>query len=138
MTENLQVEIVSPEQLVFSKQADAITVPGLEGYFTIMGEHAPIMSILKPGFITVEADKNKSTFYVGGGFADISPAGITILAEETKTSADFNSEEIQAAILDAQTKLEAADGHEEISFAQATLDGFKNLADEVGHMKPFG
>jgi len=138
MGENIQVEIVSPEQLVFSEQADSITVPGLEGYFTIMGEHAPIMSILKPGFITVNAGKGKSTFYVAGGFADISPAGITILAEETKTSADFNSEEIQAAILDAKTKLETADGHEEISFAQATLDGFKNLADEVGHMKPFG
>ncbi len=138
MSEAIKVEIVSPENLVFSKEANSITVPGSEGYFTVMGEHAPLMTILKPGFVTVEQDKEKISFYVGGGFADVSPEGVTILAEIAKTSADYSDEEIQSAIILAKESLKTADGHEEVGAAQALLDGFSNFADEVKHMKPSG
>ena len=136
MSEAIKVEIVSPENLVFSKEASSITVPGSEGYFTVMGDHAPLMTILKQGFVTVEHDKEKTSFYVGGGFADVSPEGVTILAEIAKTSSDYSHEEIQNAIISAKESLKQAEGYEETSVAQELLDGFINLADEVKHMKP--
>ncbi len=138
MSEAIKVEIVSPEQLVFSQDASSVTVPGVEGYFTVMGEHAPLMSILKHGFVTVQADKDTKSFYVGGGFVDVSPKGVSILAEVAKTSADFSEEQIQQEIKIAKEQLQKAKDADETSVAQAILDGFSNFADEVKNMRPSG
>ena len=55
----------------------SVTVPGAEGYFTVLGDHAPLMTTLKPGFITVDRQRPApaTSFYVRGGFADVSPEG---------------------------------------------------------------
>ena len=126
--QEIKIEIVSPENLVFSKSASAISIPGQEGYFTVMGEHAPLMTTLKPGFISVEDDKGETrTFYVQGGFADISPDGVTILAEQAKGSADFALADVEAAIVQAQQILDKAEELADKDHAQNTLDGWKNL-----------
>ncbi len=138
MAEAIKVEIVSPESLVFSQDVNSVTVPGSEGYFTIMGEHAPLMSILKPGFVTVVQDKDDSSFYVGGGFVDVSPDGVSILAEIAKTSADFSVEQIEQEIENAKKQLQLSKNDEDTGVAQAVLDGFNNFADEVKNMKPSG
>ena len=99
MADSLKIDIVSPERLVISEQARSVTVPGAEGYFTVMGDHAPLMTTLKPGFITVTDTANVAhVFYVRGGFADVAPTGLTILAEEARPVADFNRTEIEALI----------------------------------------
>ena len=131
MAQTIKVEIVSPENLLFSETVNAVSVPGVEGYFTIMGEHAPLMSILKPGFVNIEADKDKKSFYVGGGFADISAKGVTILAEEAKSSADFDAKEIDIAIKQAEELLAKAETPEAKNAAQALVDGWKNLKLEL-------
>ena len=96
MADGVKIEIVSPERLVISEQARSVTVPGAEGYFTVLGDHAPLMTTLKPGFITVTDTANVAhVFYVRGGFADIAPASLTILAEEARPVADFNRTEIE-------------------------------------------
>ncbi|VAW21710.1 ATP synthase epsilon chain [hydrothermal vent metagenome] len=127
MAATITIEIVSPEHLVLSEEAQSVSVPGQEGYFTVMGEHAPLMTTLKPGFITVVAGSGTRTYYVQGGFADISPDGVTILAEVAKTGEDFDRSEIDAAILAAQAELEKAEGLHERDLAQNMLDGWKNL-----------
>src|SRR5690606_30076331 len=101
--------------------------PGREGYFTVMGDHAPLMTILKPGFVTVNSAGGGRTFYVRGGFADVSPEGLTILAEEARTGGDFSRTEVETAIRSAQEELAAAESAEAKSAAQATLDGWMNL-----------
>src|SRR5690606_25507405 len=109
MAEGVKVEIVSPEVLVLSAEARSVVVPGAEGYLTVMGDHAPLMTVLKPGFVTVvdTSGANKS-FFVGGGFADISDAGVTILAEEARPASEFGRTEIEARISEAQQALSAA------------------------------
>lgn len=134
MAEALKVEIVSPENLVLSETADAVSVPGREGYFTVMGDHAPMMTTLKPGFVTVTVERSEQTFYVRGGFADVSSEGLTILAEQAKTAADFDKAEIEAAIKAAQEELAAAVEADAKSGAQAVLDGWTNLMLEAGQM----
>lgn len=135
MAEALNVEIVSPENLVLSEQADAVSVPGREGYFTVMGDHAPMMTTLKPGFVTVSASGGSDrTFYVRGGFADVSPDGLTILAEQAKTAGDFEKAEIEAAIKAAQEELAAAPDMDGKAAAQAVLDGWLNLMMEASQM----
>ncbi len=131
MSEAIKVEIVSPEHLVFSGAVKSVSVPGVEGYFTVMGTHAPLMSILKPGFVSVEDEKETTSFYVGGGFADVSDSGVTILAEEAKSASDFDPSQIKGAIKQAEEQLAGAESPEAKNSAQALLDGWKNLALEA-------
>ena len=128
MAEGTKLEIVSPERLVMSEQVSSVTVPGTDGYFTVLGDHAPLMTTLKPGFVTAIGDGGAShVFYVRGGFADISPAGLTILAEEAREAADFQRAEIEALITERQQELDAAPTPEARAMLQNELDAWRNL-----------
>jgi F-type H+-transporting ATPase subunit epsilon len=132
MADGVKIEIVSPERLVVSQQAQSVTVPGTEGYFTVMGDHAPLMTVLKPGFITVNDMNNGGhIYYVRGGFADVSPAGLTILAEEARPIADFNRTEIEAMIAAGMTALQAATTAADQDRIQNELDAWRNLLLEA-------
>lgn len=133
MAEGFKIEIVSPGHLVLSEQAQAVSVPGQEGYFTVMADHAPLMTTLKPGFVTVSGTGGARTFYVRGGFADVSAEGLTILAEEARTGADFSRTEIETAIHAAREAVGRAESPEAKNLAQATLDGWLNLMMEAAH-----
>lgn len=131
MADGIKIEIVSPENLVLSEQASSVTVPGADGYFTVMGDHAALMTTLKAGFVTVTSGGAERTYYVQGGFADVSDAGLTILAEQAKTGADFDRSELDAAIVKAQEALSVATTDQAKQEAQTALDGWKNLLLEI-------
>ena len=133
MADGVKIEIVSPERLVLSEQARSVIVPGADGYFTVLGDHAPLMTTLKPGFVTVTDNANVAhVFYVRGGFADVAPTGLTILAEEARPVADFNRTEIEALIASGMTALEAATTAEEQDRLRTELDQWRNLLLEAG------
>src|ERR1700760_3782332 len=128
MADGVKIEIVSPEKLVLSQQAASVTVPGTEGYFTVMGEHAPLMSTLKPGFITVTDMSNVAhVYYVRGGFAEAAPTGLTILAEEAPPIAEFDRNAIEELIASGQTALQAASTATEQDRLTNELDAWRNL-----------
>lgn len=132
MAEGTKLEIVSPERLVISDTVKSVVVPGADGYFTVLGEHSPLMTTLKPGFITVEDTGGVShVYYVRGGFADVSPEGLTILAEEARPVAEFKREEIEALIATGMTELQAAETAEEQARLQKDLDAWRNLLLEA-------
>ena len=136
MAEGIRIEIVSPERLVLSETARSVTVPGSEGYFTVMGDHAPLMTTLRPGFVTVNTAAGTTTFYVRGGFADVSPDGMTILAEQASTFADFDRSEIERLLNESQTRLTAAQSPEERNVTQELVNGWANLLAEAGQLRP--
>ena len=75
-------ELVSPDKLVFSGQAESVLVPGGEGDFVVLKDHAPVMASLRPGVVAYEDAHGKQTrIFVRGGFADVSAAGLILLAE---------------------------------------------------------
>src|SRR3569623_170093 len=132
MADGVHIEIVSPERLALSDDVRSVTVPGVEGYFTVLGEHAPLMSVLRPGFITVTDLQNIAhVYYVRGGFADVAPAGLTILAEEARPVAEFNRTEIEALIAAGMTSLQAATTAAEQDRLQNELDQWRNLLLEA-------
>ena len=134
MADGLKIEIVSPERLVLSETVSAVTVPGTEGYFTVMADHAPFMTTLRPGFITVNKTTGRDEiFFVKGGFADISPEGLTILAEESVPYAEFDHADLREQIKAAEAELAAAP-IEEKTYAQTMVNGLLNLALEAGQL----
>jgi F-type H+-transporting ATPase subunit epsilon len=132
MAEGLKIEIVSPERLVLSETVVSVTVPGTEGYFTVMANHAPFMTTLRSGFITVNREGGAAdVFFVRGGFADVSPSGLTILAEESMPLAEFSQQDLQGQIRSAEESLVRAETPEDRSFAQQMVSGLLNLAIEA-------
>jgi len=93
-------ELVSPERLLFAGDVEAVVVPGSEGAFTVLKDHAPVMAVLRPGIVEVdESQTKKQRLFVRGGFADVSSHGLTILAEQA-----IPVEELDAAKIDAQIR----------------------------------
>lgn len=132
MAEGLKIEIVSPERLVLSETVVSVTVPGTEGYFTVMEDHAPFMTTLRSGFITVTKDGGAAEIYfVKGGFADVSTTGLTILAEQSVPFTEFDHADLQAQIKAAEEELHRAETLEDKSYTQEFLSGLLNLAMEA-------
>ncbi len=79
MAEAFQFELVSPERLLVSEQVESVVIPGAEGEMTVMANHAPVMTTVKPGVVTVRTAAGATERYVVfGGFADILPSGCTL------------------------------------------------------------
>jgi len=74
-------DLVSPARMVFTGDVTQVDVPGVEGDFGVLAGHAPIVATLKPGILTVFGAGAPQRFVVLGGFAEMSPAGLTVLAE---------------------------------------------------------
>lgn len=128
MAEGTKLEIVSPERLLLSETVRSVTVPGADGYFTVLGDHAPLMTTLKPGFVTVvDSGGISHVYYVTGGFADVNGEGLTILAEEARPVADFDRAHIEALIAAGLTAQQAASTADEEMRLQEEIDGWRNL-----------
>lgn len=81
MAVKLHFSLVSPERELFSGDVDQVDAPGSEGDFGVLAGHAPFMTTLKEGRVHVHLDGGERVFDVHGGFADVTPGGLTILAE---------------------------------------------------------
>ncbi|MER8435373.1 F0F1 ATP synthase subunit epsilon [Mesorhizobium sp. M1312] len=103
MPEAFQFELVSPERLLVSEQVESVVIPGAEGEMTVMAHHAPVMTTIKPGVVTVKTVAGKEERYVVfGGFADIVPAGCTLLAESAVAVGDIDRADLARRIQEAR------------------------------------
>ena len=97
MAETLQFSLVSPERELFSGQVEQVDAPGVEGEFGVLPRHSPFMTTLKPGVVRIYENGKVIPVFVRGGFADVTPQGFTILAEEA-----VRLEDVDTALLDTQ------------------------------------
>ena len=111
MADPFQFDLVSPERLLFSERVEQVVVPGAEGDFTVLKGHAPFMSTLRPGVLDVTRGSGIERIFVRGGFADVTPEGLTILAERAMPLADVDAQALAEEIKNAQEDLaDAKDG----------------------------
>jgi F-type H+-transporting ATPase subunit epsilon len=128
MTDTLKFELVSPERLLMSADVSQVTVPGSEGEFGVLPQHAPVLSTLKPGIIVVTGDDGKQErIFVRGGFAEVNPAGLTVLAEEAIHIDDMDAEALAGQIRNAEEDVADASDDAKRQKAQETLDQLKQL-----------
>ena len=110
MADKLHFSLVSPAKELFSGEVDHVIAPGSDGEFGVLVNHAPFMTTLRNGVVRVlEGDTVKMRIFVRGGFADITSAGLTILAEEARMLDDVNAQDVQAEMEATLLKIQSLD-----------------------------
>lgn len=127
MAEKLHFNLVSPERQLMSADVDAVDIPGSEGWMGVLPNHAPLMATLAPGMVRIRNGSEESRFFVRGGFAEISPSGLTVLAEEALPAEELNAAAIAQHIKNAEEDVADADSDEKKLNAQQDLDRLKEL-----------
>jgi F-type H+-transporting ATPase subunit epsilon len=101
-------ELVSPERILFSGAVDAVVLPASEGDMTVLAGHAPMMTALKTGFLVIaDTPGNGRRVLVRGGFADVNPRGLTVLAERALPEEEITQEVLDHEILQAEMHYDA-------------------------------
>jgi F-type H+-transporting ATPase subunit epsilon len=86
----LHFEFVSPESVLFSGDVDQVDLPGIEGDLGVLPGHAPMVTLLRPGIITIIREGQREPVVVVGGFAEMGPGGLTVLADRAGAREDFD------------------------------------------------
>jgi F-type H+-transporting ATPase subunit epsilon len=115
MADKLKFNLVSPERELVARDVDEVIVPGTEGEFGVFANHSPFMSTLMPGVLVVKDAGAEEKIFVQGGFADVTPEGLTVLAELA-----IPTEELKGDLL-ANQKKAASDALEAAETAEETL-----------------
>ncbi|MEM8851459.1 MAG: F0F1 ATP synthase subunit epsilon [Pseudomonadota bacterium] len=127
----MRFELVSPERrLASTDDATAVRLPGADGDMTAMADHAPTITSLRPGILTVETPSGEERYAVTGGFAEIGE-GVTVLAERSLAAADLTQEMFDGWLSDAKTARDAAAG-EAVDAAAKLLADMVAMGGEIG------
>jgi F-type H+-transporting ATPase subunit epsilon len=109
MADKVAFELVAPERLLASVDCDMVVVPGEEGDFGVLPGHAPLLSLLRPGVISVyQGDRVEQRVFVAGGFAEVNERGCTVLAEAAEPLEEVEPGKAQQRLRDAEEDLATA------------------------------
>ena len=118
----LHLEIVTPERLAYSEDIDSVTLPGVEGELGVLPGHAPLVSMLGVGELRIKRGGTEESFAIVGGFLQVRPDKVVVMAETADLASDIDLERAQEARRDAERALESG-FHEaaDLSAARAAL-----------------
>ena len=119
-------ELVSPDKISFSGEVDQVDVPGAEGDFGVLAGHAPLIALLRPGMMTVYVGGEQTKIVVLGGFAEVGPDGLTVLADVATSLEDLDRASLQQQIVEIEHGMKEMEGSE-LDREIARLDHFKAL-----------
>jgi F-type H+-transporting ATPase subunit epsilon len=129
MAESFNFELVSPEQLLLSAKVTEIVLPGSEGEMTVMANHSPVMTTIRPGVVTVKQDSGETQkFVVFGGFADILPESCTLLAESAVAVGEFRKDALAKRVELAKADLAGAQSDEGKTRAAQLVSDLESLS----------
>ncbi len=122
MAERVEFELVSPERLLLSEPVEMVVVPGVEGDFGVLPGHAPMISTLRPGVISIyEGGAARTRIFVAGGFAEVTPERCTVLAESAVPLAEIDRAEVEGQIATLEQEVTDALSDQERAGWQAQL-----------------
>ena len=114
----LQLEIVTPERLAFADEVDSVVLPGSEGEIGVLPHHAPLVSMLGIGELRVRKGGEEESFAIVGGFVQVRPDKVVVMAETADMASEIDLEKAQEARREAERALEEA-AHEPADLARA-------------------
>ncbi|HKD58796.1 MAG TPA: F0F1 ATP synthase subunit epsilon [Hyphomicrobiaceae bacterium] len=128
MAGTFKFELVTPERMALSQDATQVVVPGLEGDFAVLPGHAPVISALRPGVVVVTLpDASRTRIFVKGGFAEVDPQHLTVLAERALDVEAMDAGTIAAELAAAEAELAAAADDTARLAATSALDQLRGL-----------
>src|SRR6202008_2223797 len=128
MTDKISFDLVSPERLLVSENAEMGTIPGTEGEMGVMAGEMSMISTLKAGIIAAKIETGShDRYFVTGGFAEVTAAKVTVLAEEAIPVASLTASELDMRIVDAQEDIATAKTDAEMTKATAALEHLKRM-----------
>jgi len=95
-------DLVSPEKLLFSGDVEQVDVPGSEGDFGVLAGHAPFVTTVRPGLLIMHREGGAIKVVVNGGFAEVTPSGLTVLADMAVPAEDFDLAVLAGQIKDTE------------------------------------
>ena len=122
---NFRFDLVSPERLVFSGEVEQVDVPGIEGDFGVLAGHAPYVTTLRPGILTVHGDDGEQKIVVLGGFAEVSAQGLTVLADVAESVEEIDPGMIETRIAEMERRIEKMQPGNALDKLIMRLDHFK-------------
>jgi F-type H+-transporting ATPase subunit epsilon len=123
----LHFELVSPEKLVFSGEVEQVDVPGIEGDFGVLENHAPTVATLRPGILTVHGAGGAQQIVVLGGFAEVSASGLTVLAEVAESVVDIDRASVTTRISELEQRIAKTEPGSELDKLITRLDHYKEV-----------
>lgn len=137
MAEPILLEVVTPQRRVFSAQVSSVEFPSADrGYYGILPGHTPIMTPLGQGLLYYTQDGTRHWLTVFGGFAEVGPDHVTVLARESETVDMIDLDQVEAERQHALKLLKEAESEHDLALAQAELDA-SLIRMEAAH-KPAG
>jgi F-type H+-transporting ATPase subunit epsilon len=128
-----QFNLVSPERLLFSGTVDQVDIPGSEGDFGVLAGHAPLVTTLRPGILVMHREGGMLRVIVNGGFAEVGPGGLTVLADMAVPEADFDRAVLAGEIKDTEEDVaDATDDRQRDKFGHR-LEQLKALQSALAH-----
>jgi len=127
MADKLNFSLVSPERELFAGEVDQVDIPGTEGDLGILPNHSPVMAAIRTGAIKVTEGSKETSYFVQGGFADVTPEGLTILAEKALPMTELNSELIKEMMAEIEKTLADQEGEAALA-AQQDIDSLKQIS----------
>jgi len=128
MADMFKFELVSPERLLVSANVEQVLVPGSEGEFTMLAHHAPLLTSLRPGVLEISfGGVDRRRYFVRGGFAEVGPAGLTVLAETAIDLVELQADTLNRAIKDAEEDVADAKDDAVRDRAKTKLDHLRQV-----------
>ena len=87
---NLSLQVVSPDKEYFNGPIDMVVIPGEDGDFSVLPEHAPVITYLRPGILTIVEEHKEHSYFVGSGFIKVENNNCQVLVDYIKNSSDFD------------------------------------------------
>lgn len=132
MADKISFNLVSPERLLLSEQVDMVSVPGRDGDFGVLAGHAPVISSLRPGVLDVKGGEHgDQRFFVFGGFTEVTPTKLTVLAEDVLALAEVDATAIDQRIKNAEEDILQAKTEADRARAVESLDQLKTLRNAL-------
>ena len=131
MADTMQFDLVSPERRLASLQATAVQLPGSEGDMTAMPDHAPVITTLRPGIVRVSSPEGDAEFAVSGGFAEVTAAGTSVLAERAMPVSEVTQDILNEFVSEAASLRDKATPQMLDALAKQTTE-IAAMAAELG------
>jgi F-type H+-transporting ATPase subunit epsilon len=123
--------LVAPDKLLFSGEVDQVDIPGMDGDFGVLADHAPLVALLRPGVLTVRVGSDAQRLVIFGGFAEVSPQGLTVLADYATSLEDLDLAMLAARIAETEDKIKHIEVGSLLDRELERLDHFKAVGTHL-------